>query len=278
MKRLLFVALAITFLTGAYATAQMAVFIDGADFEAYVSAPHDPCFFDEDLCCPFTFESWFKPFDKQGERMILNKEDHWESANKDGIFQAAIAGAKDDGKNNGWKWENSGLEVNVNEWNHGAVVWDPPKVMMFLNGKIGEISDHAGNKLAWNHEDTFKMGRRERGGATHSVYHGLIDEARISKGARYKGDYDVPETEWEPDADTRALYHLNETDNIGTIVNAAKDGGHAKPCPDAVLEGAAELWDVGPGSGHEQPFEPFAVEPGAKMTTTWGHVKERPVR
>ncbi len=278
MKRLLFLTLALTFLAGAIATAQMAVFIDGADFESYVSAPHDPCFFDEDLCCPFTFESWFKPFDSQGERMILNKEDHWENANKDGLFQSAIAGAREDGKNNGWAWENSGLGVGVNVWNHGAVVWDPPKVHMFLNGKQGDDGEHAGNQLAWNHEDTFKMGRRERGGATHSIYHGLIDEVRISKGARYTGDYDIPKEEWAPDADTRALYHLNEVEGAATIVNAAKEGGHAKPCPDAVLEGAVELWDVGAGSGHEQPFEPFSVEPGDKMTTTWGHVKTRSVR
>ena len=83
---------------------------------------------------------------------------------------------------------------------------------MYLNGKEGDIQEHAGNQLAWNHEDTFKMGRRERGGATHSIYHGLIDEVRISKGARYTGDYDVPKEEWTPDADTRALYHLNEVD------------------------------------------------------------------
>ena len=278
MKRLLFVALAITFLTGAYATAQMAVFIDGADFESYVSAPHDPCFFDEDTCCPFTFEAWFKPFDSQGERMLLNKEDHWENANKDGLFQSAIAGALENGKNNGWDWANSELSVGVNVWNHGAVIWDPPDIRMYLNGKEGKVGTRAGKQLAWAHEDSFKMGRRERGGATHSIYHGLIDEARISTGARYKGDYDVPETEFAPDADTRALYHLNEIEGAATIVNAAKDGGHAKPCPDAVLEGAVELWDVGPGSGQEQPFEPFAVEPGGKMTTTWGHVKERPVQ
>lgn len=273
MKRLLFVALAITFLAGGYATAQMAVFIDGADFESYVSAPHDPCFFDEELCCPFTFEAWFKPFDSQGERMILNKEDHWENANKDGLFQSAIAGANEDGRNNGWAWENSELSVGVNVWNHGAVVWDPPDVRMYLNGKEGKFGEHAGKQLAWAHEDTFKMGRRERGGATHSIYHGLIDEARISKGSRYRGDYDVPETEFVPDADTRALYHLNEIEGAATIVNAAKEGGHAKPCPDAVLEGAVELWEV-----DDQPFEPFAVEPGGKMTTTWGHVKGRPVQ
>ena len=273
MKRLLFVALAITLLTGAYATAQMAVFIDGADFESYVSAPHDPCFFGDDACCPFTFEAWFKPFDTQGERMIINKEDHWESASQAGIFASAIAGANADGKNNGWDWNFSGLGVGVNVWNHGAVTWDPPKIRMFVNGKEGEVGDRAGEKLAWNHEDTFKMGRRERGGATHSIFFGLIDEVRISKGERYDGDYDLPKEEWAPDADTLALYHLNEIEGAATIVNAAKDGGHAKPCPDAVLEGAAELLEV-----DDQPFEPFSVEPGGKLSTTWGHVKQRSVR
>ena len=54
-----------------------------------------PCL-DKDICCPFTIEAWFKPFDSQGERMILNKEDTWETANKDGLFQSAVARAKDD--------------------------------------------------------------------------------------------------------------------------------------------------------------------------------------
>jgi hypothetical protein len=254
----------------------MAVFIDGADFESYVSAPAGPCF-DANICCPFTIEAWFKPYDSQGERMIINKEDTWETASQAGTFMAAVAFANDEGRNAGWTWHDSELSIGVNVWNHGAVVWDPPDVRMYLNGKEGKFGEHAGKQLAWNHEDTFKMGRRERGGATHSIYHGLIDEARISKGARYNGDYDVPETEFVPDADTRALYHLNEVEGAATIVNAAKEGGHAKPCPDAVLEGAVELWDAGPGSGHEQPFEPFAVQPGDKMTTTWGHVKDRPV-
>ena len=277
MKRLLFVALAITFLTGAYATAQMAVFIDGADFESYISAPAGPCF-DKDICCPFTIEAWFKPFDTNGERMIINKEDTWETASQQGTFQSAVARAKDDGRNGGWTWHDSELNVGVNVWNHGAMSWDPPKVLMYLNGKEGAIQEWAGQELAWAHEDTFKIGRRERGGATHSIFEGLIDEVRISKGQRYKGDYDVPKEEFVPDADTTALYHLNEIEGAATTINAAKDGGAANPCPDGTLEGAVELLDVGAGSGHEQPFEPFAVEPGGKMTTAWGHVKQRSVR
>lgn len=272
MKRLLFVALAITFLTGAYAAAQMAVFIDGADFEAYVSAPAGPCF-DANICCPFTIEAWFKPYDSQGERMIINKEDTWETASQAGTFMAAVAFANDEGRNAGWTWHNSELSVGVNVWNHGAMSWDPPKVQMYLNGTEGKVSDWGGDELTWAHQDTFKIGRRERGGATHSIFFGLIDEVRISKGQRYKGAYDVPETEFVPDADTTAIYHLNEIEGAATIVNAAKEGGADDPCPDAVLEGAADLQEV-----DDQPFEPFAVEPGGKMTTTWGHVKERPVQ
>ena len=275
MKRLLFVTLAITFLAAGFATAQMAVFIDGADFESYVSGAHDPCFFGDDACCPFTFESWFKPLDSQGERMILNKEDVWEYANKDGLFQAAVGGAGADGGNNapGWDWVDSGLSVGVNVWNHGAVVIDPPDIRMYLNGIEGKVHARAGKALPWAPTDTFKVGRRERGGATHSVFFGLIDEIRISKGARYKGAYDTPEEEWAPDADTLALYHLNEVEGAASIVNAAKEGGHPNPCPDAVLEGAVELQEV-----DDQPFEPFAVEPGGKLSTTWGHVKDRSVR
>ena len=272
MKRLLFVALAITLLTGTYAAAQMAVFIDGADFESYVSAPAGPCF-DADICCPFTIEAWFKPYDTQGERMVLNKEDTWETASQAATFQAAVAFAGDDGRNAGWTWHDSELSIGVNVWNHGAMSWDPPKVQMYLNGQEGTVHDWGGKELTWAHLDTFKMGRRERGGATHSIFFGLIDEVRISKVQRYKGAYDIPKEEFTPDADTVAIYHLNEVDGAVGVVNFAKDGGAANPCPDAVLEGAAELQEV-----DDQPFEPFAVEPGGKLSTTWGHVKQRSVR
>ena len=41
--------------------------------------------------------------------------------------------------------------------------------------------------------------------------------------------YEMPETEFVPDADTTALYHLNEVEGAASIVNIAKEGGAANP-------------------------------------------------
>ena len=101
----------------------------------------------------------------------------------------------------------------------------------------------------------------------------VVSKVSIKNAGTSKGAYDVPKEEFRPDADTTALYHLNEVEGAASIVNFAKDGGAPNPCPDAVLEGAAELQEV-----DDQPFEPFAVEPGGKLSTTWGHVKQRSVR
>lgn len=263
MKQIFIFTLAMVFLASAYVDAQnLAVLFDGVDFESYISAPDHPCFH-ADIGLPFTIECWFNPADKEGERMILNKEDSWEFANKDGRFQAAVAPA-----GAGWAWHDSQENTETNEWNHGALVWDGKEVRMFINGKEGNASALAGNAMAAT-GDTFKIGRRERGGATHSVYNGLIDEVRISKGLRYDGDYDVPKREFEDDVDTVAIYHFNEIVNGDEVENFAKIA--ANPCPNGTLEGAVELVDA-----DDVSFLPAAVEPGGKLATAWAVLKVAP--
>jgi len=260
MKQIFFLALVIALLAVTYVEAQnLALFLDGTDFESYASAPDHPGFHTS-LGLPFTVECWFKPADAVGERMILNKEDSWEFAGKDGIFQAAVApvGA-------GWAWHDSQLKTKVDEWNHGAVSWDGENVRMFLNGKEGQKSPLAGEGMAVT-GDTFKVGRRERGGATHSIFNGLVDEVRLSKGLRYDGDYDVPTSYFEDDADTLGIYHFDEIVNVDQIENYA--GLAAKPCPDLTLEGAVEVVEA-----DDIPLRPAAVDPSGKPATTWGKLK-----
>jgi hypothetical protein len=233
----------------------LALLLDGTDFESYASGPDHPGFH-TGLGLPFTVECWFKPADDAGERMILNKEDSWEFANKEGLFQAAVAPA-----GAAWGWHDSKLKTKVNEWNHGALSWDGKNVRMFLNGREGQQSELAGDAMNAT-GDTFKVGRRERGGATHSIFNGLIDEVRLSKGLRYKGDYDVPRFNFRDDKDTLAIYHFDEIVNVDQIENYAQLA--ANPCPDLTLEGAVEL--VEPGA-------PLSVEPHDKLTTVWGRLK-----
>lgn len=266
MKRILFIAAAITLFASAYAGAQnLAVFLDGADFESFVSGPDHPCYH-RDLGDEWTAEAWVKPGDAQGEQMILNKEDSWEFASGVGQLQTALAPA-----GQGWDWMHSGLPIAVNRWSHVAVSWDGQLTRMWVHGVEGDKSDKFAGNAIKETESTFKVGRRERGGDQHSIFNGMIDEARISVGVRYDGDYDVPETEFVDDADALAIYHFNEIVNGDQVENFAKL--NPKACPNGTLEGAVEFVDAA-----DAPFEPFAVQPEGKLTTTWGSVKGRSLR
>ncbi|MAT73769.1 hypothetical protein CMK14_01275, partial [Candidatus Poribacteria bacterium] len=103
------------------------------------------------------------------------------------------------------------------------------------------------------------------GGATHSIFDGLVDEVRISDIARYDADYDVPKTAFVPDDNTLYLLHLDEDDLDGdNIKNFGKMG------PDAVLEGAVELVDAELPNTERRAL---AVEPASKLGTVWGRLK-----
>ncbi|MDP6999497.1 MAG: hypothetical protein QF569_25765 [Candidatus Poribacteria bacterium] len=141
--------------------------------------------------------------------MIVNKEDEWEFASKAGLFQSAIAV---DG--NPWAWKDSGMTNKHKQWNHGVIVWDGKQLHHYLNGKKGKSHDMP-EKAVKSTKSTFKVGRRERGGATHSVFDGLVDEVRISDNIRYDADYDVPKFAFVADDHTLYLLHLDNEDIEG---------------------------------------------------------------
>jgi len=235
-----------------------AVSLDGVDFESYVSAK-DHKVFNEALGSTYTIECWYKPFKTDGELMVVNKEDEWEFANKGGLFQSAVAV-----NGEAWAWKDSELSNNKDKWNHAAIVWDGKNLHHFINGKKGKSHEMPGKSVIPK-GSTFKIGRRERWGATHSIFDGLVDEVRISDIARYDADYDVPKTAFVPDDNTLYLLHLDEDDLDGdNIKNFGKMG------PDAVLEGAVELVDAELPNTERRAL---AVEPASKLGTVWGRLK-----
>lgn len=206
--------------------AQMALKLEG-DPESYFAAP-DHNSLDADLGAAFTVEAWVNPTINTGENLILNKEDAYEIAVKDETFQTAIQPA-----GVGWEWWNSEEPVPVDTWTHVAVTWDGVTIRTFVNGKFLKAFDKAG--VLNNSPDTFKVGRRTRGGDTHSIYTGLIDEVRISKVIRYSEDgFALPTKAFTPDADTVALYHFDEA--TGSVVkDASSFGNHGTLIMNAVL-------------------------------------------
>ncbi|HIE28602.1 TPA: LamG domain-containing protein [Candidatus Poribacteria bacterium] len=257
MKNLIFCIFAIVLLAGSYASAaikNMALELK-SDPNSFFEAPDNPVFHQK-LGDTFTAEAWVFSMDQVGERMIVNKEDSYEFAlRNNGMFEAAlkVAGA-------GWDWHSSGVKVENEKWTHVAITWDGKVVRMFVDGKKapGE-KDMAGTALNVT-DSTFKVGRRERGGETHSIFDGLIDEVRISKGLRYTGDYALPKGAFEPDADTMALYHFDEA--VGGVI---KD--HSKSGIDGKLVGKAQLVKI------DLPNTQQAVEARGKLATLWGRLK-----
>ncbi|MBI4661110.1 MAG: LamG domain-containing protein [Verrucomicrobia bacterium] len=223
---------AVAALAGVYAltelceAAQMALKLDG-DPESYFAAP-DHQSLDADLGAAFTVEAWVNPAVNVGENIILNKEDAYEIAVKDETFQTAVQP-----KGVGWEWWNSEEPVPIDTWTHVAITWDGSMIRTFVNGKFLKAFDKAG--VLNDSPDTFKVGRRTRGGDTHSIFTGLIDEVRISKVIRYSEDgYTLPKAAFTSDADTAALYHFDEAVN-GVVKDASHLGNHGTLIQNAVL-------------------------------------------
>lgn len=223
------------------------------DPESAFEAPDHPIL-DANLGTTLTVEAWVLPETKGGERMIVNKEDVYEIALVEGIFKTAIKPA-----GQGWDWISSETEVPVGQWTHVAITYDGQKTRTFVNGKFRTENLQWQGKLN-DSPDTLKVGRRTRGGETHSAFVGLIDEVRISKGIRYVKDFPLPTQAFLPDAETVALYHFDEEQN-GEVRDASGFGNHGK------LVRKATLVEV------DLPNTFLAVSPKQKMSLVWASLK-----
>ena len=256
MKNWMFYTFAIIFLAGSYASAapqNMALELK-SNPNHFFEAPDNPVFHQK-LGNTLTVEAWVFSMDMAGERMIINKEDSYETAlRNNGLYDTALNGG------GGWDWHSSSLKVKKEEWAHVATTWDGLVVLMYVNGKKSSAKKEiAGNALNVT-SSTFKVGRRVRGEPSHSIFFGLIDEVRVSKGLRYTKDFDLPLGALEPDDDTMALYHFDEA--VGKTI---KD--HSKNGVDGKLVGDAQLVRI------DLPNTQQAIEARGKLATIWGRLK-----
>lgn len=223
------------------------------DPESAFEAPDHPSL-DANFGTTLTVEAWVLPETKGGERMIVNKEDVYEIALIEGIFKTAIKPA-----GQGWDWISSDTEVPMGKWTHVAITYDGQKTRTFVNGKFRTENSQWQGKLN-DSPDTLKVGRRTRGGETHSAFIGLIDEVRLSKVIRYEKDFPLPTQAFLPDADTVALYHFDE-ERGGEVRDASKFGNHGK------LVRKATLVEI------ELPNTLLAVSPKQKTPLVWAGLK-----
>jgi len=231
--------------------AQMALKLDGEDFDSFVAAPNNDTL-DKSIGSNLTIEAWINlaanlatDTHPGNEYIILNKEDSYEISVRntdpatEGTFQAAIQPAEAS-----WAWtEATEGTVPLNKWTHVAATWDGLLIRTFVNGKLTATVEYPGpdggkGVVAFAQGasmglSTLKIGRRGRGVEDHSIFNGLIDEVRISKTLRYteKG-FDVPTGEFTPDADTIVLYHFNEVSTAPEDLKALNARFDANPPSD----------------------------------------------
>jgi hypothetical protein len=94
------------------------------------------------------------------------------------------------------------------------------------SGPAGDISYRDGRQTGYANDPYLVVGAEKHdAGSAYPSYSGWVDEIRISNVLRYAGGYAVPSVPFTPDANTVALYHLDEgSGNVVGDVSGAVGG------------------------------------------------------
>lgn len=189
----------------------------------------------------FTIEWWMKanPGDNSAQNCISGG-DNWIYGNI--IFDRDIWGDGDYGDygisldggrlafgvNNGSSGSTlcGGSNLDDGQWHHVAVTRRRAdgQLSIFLDGALaaqadgpnGDVSYRDGRSASAPNEAYLVIGAEKHdAGSSYPSFSGWVDEVRISRTLRYAGNYVVPNAPFSADADTLALYHLDE--GSGTV-------------------------------------------------------------
>lgn len=110
------------------------------------------------------------------------------------------------------------------EWYHVAIVISPDKYSMYLNGKL-EDERTFDIPQKGTVASMMYIGRSLGTGSGQYSFNGHIEEMRVSNNARYYGEFNPPQSPFESDQYTQALWHFDGdvidysvNGNDGTIV------------------------------------------------------------
>jgi hypothetical protein len=180
----------------------------------------------------YTFEAWVKYNDAVGGHHIVTRVG-------DDVFGASLF--RDGG---GWygfaAWSDrrilyeadTGLKCKP-AWTHLAGVVDGKTVQFYLNGKRQPHDTSrpmSGQEVEGQRSQTKLMVLGSLtpivGQPLRQPFAGVMDEMRVSKVVRYDKDF-TPETRFEPDKDTLALYHCDEGQG-DTLTDSSGNKHHGK--------------------------------------------------
>ena len=155
---------------------------------------------------PFTLECWFKGHSFRGRRGLVNKTEGCEFGFfvSDGqpLFIVHLTGAYVSATTEAFK-------LQPERWYHMAGVFDGEEVRLYVDGQLVGASKGSGKRTQRN-LPLLVGADVDGGGHPNSMFDGLIDEVRLSIGARHVGELIEPERRPEADEDTHLLLHLDE--------------------------------------------------------------------
>jgi len=121
-----------------------------------------------------------------------------------------------------------GTGINNNQWYHVAVVREGSSISMYVDGTRLQTTTQAINSVAdaaTYHGGIGANGYYSSWGPTAPANGNMfISEYRFSTTARYTGTtYTIPTSKFTHDSDTIALFHMDGTDGLTTIVDDTGD-------------------------------------------------------
>jgi hypothetical protein len=154
---------------------------------------------------PFSVEAWCRAGDSTGRRGLITRAEssEWGLFVSDGkpSFIVHLAGSY---------VTVGGTDALLarDRWQHVAGVFDGEELRLYVDGKLVASARGAGARTL-NTLPLVIGGDVGADGSANSLYDGLLDEVRISAGARYAGDAVTPARRFEPDEATLLLLHMD---------------------------------------------------------------------
>lgn len=158
--------------------------------------------------------------------------------------------------------------VADNVWHHIAVTRSSSTGAMsiYVDGSLdgsaigpaGDISYRNGRATLYPNSDPFLVIGAEKhdAGAAYPSYYGLFDELRVSNIVRYAKDFLPLQVEFVVDANTVALYHLNEGPSGAVCDSLVVDSAHFGPSHGYCRSGHDVGNSDGPQHSNDTPFSP----------------------
>jgi len=125
------------------------------------------------------------------------------------------------GGNTQWNFNTSGHGTQIdtaNQWYHIALVKQGSRVILYLNGTEAGRQEMADGDFKWIEADLY-LGNYN--GSASSWFKGWMDEIRISRVARYTGNFTVASAAFSNDKDTILLIHAEGSDNSTTLTDSS---------------------------------------------------------